>query len=143
MGTPRLMPLVLLVALLTACSDPTAPGDGWVREPGRLMPELSSIQMLQMPTQARAGTAFEITVTTVGSSSCTRPDGMTVSVSGLVADVTPWDRIAPEGTACTDDLHPFPRTATVRFDVPGAARIRLHGKGDLVYEASLTVMPPG
>ncbi|GMV04502.1 MAG: hypothetical protein AMXMBFR53_07820 [Gemmatimonadota bacterium] len=141
MGTPRLTPLIFLLVLLAACSDPAAPGDGWAREPGRLMPELSSIQVLQMPTQARAGTAFEITVTTVGSSSCTRPDGATVSVSGLVADVTPWDRIAPEGTACTDDLHPFPRAATVRFDTPGSALIRLHGSGGLVYEASLTVVP--
>lgn len=141
MGSPRLTPLILLVALLSACSDPVAPGDDWVRQPGLLLPELSSAQMLQMPAQARAGVAFEITVTTLGSSSCTRPDGATVSVSGLVADVTPWDRIAPAGTACTDDLHPFPRTASVRFDSPGTALIRLHGKGDLIYEASLTVVP--
>lgn len=141
MGSPRLTRLMLLAALLTGCSDPVAPDDDWERQPGLLMPELSSIQMLQMPAHARAGVAFEITVTTLGSSLCTRADGATVSVTGLVADVTPWDRIAPEGTACTDDLHPFPRAARVRFDTPGSALIRLHGSGGLVYEASLTVVP--
>jgi len=134
------MLLSLLVGLLAGCSDRLGPDD-WARRPGRLYPEISVTQMLQMPAQATAGVPFEITVTTRGSGSCTRADGMTVSVSGMVADVTPWDRVAPEGTMCTDDLAAFPRTATVRFDDPGTGAIRLHGRNDLVYHASLTVMP--
>ena len=108
---------------------------------GALRPELSSIQMLEMPANATAGVSFEITVTTVGSSSCTRADGASVAVSGLVADVTPWDLVAPVGAVCTDDLAPFPRRVTLRFSGAGTATIRLHGRGGLTYEAALTVVP--
>lgn len=133
---------LLSLVLFTGCSsvlgsDPTE----WRREVGVLAPELSSIQMLRLPAQATTGSAFEITVTTVGSSTCTRADGAAVQVSGLVADVTPWDRVAPVGMACTDDLAPFPRTVTLRFDVSGTATVRLRGRGGLSYEAKLPVAP--
>jgi len=97
--------------------------------------------MLEMPARAIAGVAFEITVTTVGSGICTRADGASVAVSGLVADVTPWDRLAPARAVCTDDLAPFPRRVTLRFSSPGTATIRLHGRGGLTYDAVLTVAP--
>jgi hypothetical protein len=141
MRVHRLLHPLLLAVVAASCGGLFDPDDEWTREPGRLHPEISAIQMLQMPTQATAGVPFEITVTTRGSSSCTRPDGMTVSVSGLTADVTPWDQVAPQRTPCTDDLAAFPRTGTVRFDVAGSATIRLHGRDGLLYEASLAVVP--
>jgi hypothetical protein len=64
-----------------------------------------------------------------------------VVVSGLLADVTPWDRVAPHGTACTDDLAPFPRDVTLRFDVAGTATVRLHGLGGMAYQTNLPVAP--
>ena len=133
---------VLPLALVFGCSSILGPDtDEWVREVGQLAPELSSIQMLRLPVEAEAGMAFDITVTTVGSSSCTRADGAEVVVSGLVADVTPWDRVAPQGTACTADLAGFPRDVTLRFDVAGTATIRLHGRGGMSYQTTLPVAP--
>ncbi len=140
----RVLPLALLsLALPSGCSSTLGSDpEEWVREVGWLAPELSSIQMLKMPAQATAGVPFGITVTTVGSSSCTRADGADVVVSVLVADVTPWDRVAPQGTACTEDLAPFPRDVTLRFDLAGTATVRLHGRGGMTYQATLPVGSP-
>jgi len=133
----RVLPLTLALGCSSILGSDT---DEWAREVGWLAPELSSIQMLKLPAQATAGTAFQITVTTVGSSSCTRADGADVAVSGLVADVTPWDRVAPEGTACTEDLAAFPRDVTLRFDLEGTATVRLHGRGGMSYQTTLPVV---
>ena len=101
---------VLLVSFLfVACSSGTEP-DGWQRVIGHVNPLLSSIQAVAFAPQAQVNAPFEVTVTTLGSSSCTREDGATVSQSGNLAIITPFDRVAPDGTGCTRDLRGFPRT---------------------------------
>ena len=97
-----------------------------------------------MPATLRRGVAFSATVATVGSSSCTRADGAEVTVTGLLAEVTPYDRKAI-GSVCTPDLAQFPRPVTLRFDQAGDAVVRVHGFTlgirASTYEAHVTVTP--
>jgi len=107
---------------LVACSSVSEPNE-WRRVIGVLNPSLSSIQAVHAPAEVTVNEPFTVTITTVGSSSCTRADGATSKVSGNTAEVTPYDRIAPRDRACTDDLHAFPRPVTLLFTSVGEGRI--------------------
>lgn len=129
---------------LAACHSAGEPE--WRREVGRVEPALSSSPALLPPMTVRAGVPFDVTVTTVGSSSCTRPDGVSVQVMGPVAELVPYDLELSAAAACTDDLRPFPRTVRVRFDVAGEAVVRLRARslsadGPVTLEVPVRVAP--
>ena len=88
----------------------------------------TSLDALVVPDTVRAGTPFTITVSTFGSS-CLRADGASTRVSGQMASVTPYDVMPASDAACPGDILAFPRTVTLAFDTPGAAVVRLHGRG--------------
>jgi len=140
--TRQLRPAFVLAALtlLSAC-DGLVDGAGWRRQVGSISETPAT---LQMPASVRRGVAFTATVTTYGSSSCTRADGAEVTVSGLLAEVTPYDRKAI-GSLCTTDVASFPRPVTLRFDEAGDAVVRVQGFSlgirASVYEAHVTVTP--
>ena len=136
--------ILALTFLLLGCTSGTAPEDGWQRVVGHVNPALSSIQAISFPAHVQVNVPFQVTVTTVGSSSCTRADGASVSQSDNLAIIIPYDRVAPDGTGCTRDLRGFPRTVIVRFTSAGVARIRVptrnwQGASDTI-EFSLTVL---
>ena len=141
----RLRATILTAALVvTACTSGTEPdADGWRRVIGQIEPQLSSIQAIRFPVEVIAGEPFTVTVTTLGSSSCTRPDGATLNPGTSLAVITPYDRIAPEGTPCTRDLRGFPRDVAVTLSRAGQATIRIVARGfdnaPLTYEAVVTV----
>jgi hypothetical protein len=110
---------------LMACGAATDP-NGWQRVVGWANPEMSSVQAIRFPAQVVANQAFDVTITTQGSSSCTRADGATAAVEQNVAVVTPYDLIAPANTPCTRDLRAFPRTVSVKLASSGPATIRLN-----------------
>jgi hypothetical protein len=114
--------------LLAACSTGTGP-DGWQRVVGRMEPELSSIQAVLMPAEAMVNVPFEVTLSTVGSSSCTRAAGALSSVAGRTAVITPYDLVAPPTTPCTRDLRAFPRTVSVKLTSTGEGLIRIRARG--------------
>lgn len=118
---------VLAALLVCACSTFTGP-PGWSRVIGTVNPALSSQQMVNLPTEARVNVPFTVTVTTLGSSSCTRADGADVVVSGRTATITPYDRVAPPDTPCTRDLRGFPHQVQLRFATAGEARINVIGR---------------
>jgi hypothetical protein len=119
---------VLLAGLPLGCSNSTDPDD-WSRQIGRLEPSMSAVQAVQVPATARAGEAFVVTITTLGSSSCTREDGASVDRGTTSATITPYDRVAPSGSVCTEDLHAFPRSVTLKFLQAGTATVRIIGRG--------------
>ena len=119
----RVLRFAFLVTLV-ACSTPNDPS-GWERVIGWANPEMSSVQAIRFPSEAVANQPFNVTVTTIGSSSCTRADGATATVDKDVVTVTPYDFIAPSNTPCTRDLHPFPRTVSVTVPSAGLATMRL------------------
>jgi hypothetical protein len=100
---------------------------------------------VQAPNTVRAGERFTVTVVTYGSSTCIRPAGAEVQVSDRTAEITPYDEQATgEGVVCTDDLRPYPRDVTLRFDEAGQALIRVIGRsfsGPAEFETSVVVQP--
>lgn len=128
---------VFPLALLAGCSGLLDPG-GWDRVVGAISVTEPPIAL---PSSVRRGVPFAAIVTTSGSSSCIRPDGASVRIDGLTAEITPYDRRAPRTTACTADLHPFPRPVELRFDQAGVALIRVHGRSDSLYEMEIMVLP--
>ena len=126
-----------MLAGAAACADPNEPDD-WSRTAARLYPSLSSTQVIAAPLEVNVGESFTVTVTSRGSSSCTRADGMDVSFRGNVVDLVPWDLVAPQHVACTDDLHAFLHHATVVGATAGPLVIRAHGR--VTDEHSVTAL---
>jgi hypothetical protein len=119
---------MILLCGAAACSNTAEPVAD--RQPGIIdvYRDRSTPGVLQLPATIRAGETFLATVTTFGSSSCTQADGADVSQGFTAVEITPFDLQASEGTACTDDLHAFPRTVSLRFPSPGPALIRVRGR---------------
>lgn len=131
--------LVLLLPLAVGCTSILGVTD-WERVPGDIGNSTGAV--LQAPTEARQGVAFQITVTTYGSGSCTRADGAETAVVGLLAVVRPFD-LEKRGAnvVCTMDLAPYSRSVTLRFDEAGEATIRVIGARGEQVEQQLTVQP--
>ena len=137
--------VVLLWAAIPAaalgCHSPSAPASSvslGLIDPGGIPGSVSLI----VPTTATVGVPASVRVTTWGSSTCTQPDTTIIRVTGLVADITVYDRYAPPGTVCTLDLRGFPRDLTVTFFSTGEATVNLHGRsatGPTTLTATLTV----
>jgi len=112
--------------LLTACSSVSGPD--WTRSVGVIEPRLSFMQTLRLPAEVTAGVPFTATVTTLGSSSCTRSDGAETTIDGAGADITPYDLKRTGEVACTDDLGSFPRDVQLTFADAGDVRVRVLGR---------------
>ncbi|HEU4699809.1 MAG TPA: hypothetical protein VFS40_11560 [Gemmatimonadales bacterium] len=84
--------------------------------------------VIEGPDTLRVGQGASFTINTFGSSSCTQPDGAAVAVTGLVAEVTPYDRVPRGDTYCTADIGARPHPVTLTFAQPGTAIIRVLGE---------------
>lgn len=90
---------------------------------------VSGTVIIEAPDTVLAGSAFEVTVNTFGSSSCVRAERLDVEVTDSVARLTPYDRVAPAGTPCTEDLSAHPRVASVTFPSRGTGTLEVLGRG--------------
>lgn len=83
-------------------------------------------------SRVQVGEPLQVTIRSFGGG-CEAAGGLDGTVRGLVAELRPWDYThVPSGPAgleyvCTTPLNVFKRTATVVFDQPGTATIRVHG----------------
>ena len=115
----------------------------WRVDRGLLSPPTPDYDVVVVPSSVTATQAFEVTVTTFGSSSCTRAAGAEVTVSGLMATVVPMDSFPSDpATVCTQDIAGFPRTVTFEFATPGSATVLVSGRavtGDTTIERTITV----
>jgi len=102
----------------------------WTVELGHVIEGDPPMTSLIAPDAVTRGTPFQITASTFGSSSCTHADGFTLGKTPTLAEVRLFDRLAPPGTACTEDFGSFPRIITLQFDEVGTAEIRVIGRGD-------------
>lgn len=83
---------------------------------------------ITVPATAEAGVPFTVRVATWGGG-CTAKDDTEVTVSGSTANVRPYDVTATGRNAvCPDILRTLTHETTVRFDKPGTATVRVHGR---------------
>lgn len=133
---------IALTLGLAACRSPAE--SGWERRVGVLPVAFSSLQSVMVASPIRAGVPFAVTITTVGSSTCTRGDGVEVARSPGRLVLTPYDWVAPRGSSCTRDLQPFPRTVQLTLAQPGEYTLRVEGApvggGDYEGVVELLVM---
>lgn len=118
----------------------TPPAAGWRLLPGRIDVARSSVQAIASPPSVRAGETFTVTINTYGSSSCTRPNGHRLRVSGRTADITALDWEAPDDTPCTRDLRYFPHQIPLRFERAGDATLRVRARDPRGDEATYDVV---
>lgn len=115
------------VGLGLACNTPTDANTQ--RVIGTIDPGLSGAPVIEAPAEVRSGISFRVTVRTVGTSSCTTPDGGQVIVTGLLARITPYDQVPDSGhdLFCTPDYNSHPRDLSVKLEHAGDARLRVLG----------------
>ena len=123
---------LILALVVAACSaEETA-------RPGRSVRRVATIQYdrgsvsLAVPATARVGEPIPVVVTTYGDG-CHREDSTEVHVTGLRAEVVPYQRVytprADEG--CALALHVNPRLVRVVFRAAGRATVRVTGRAEL------------
>jgi hypothetical protein len=122
----RLGVALAVLASIAACRSPAE--SDWERQVGTLPVALSSVQSVMVASPIRAGVPFAVTITTVGSSSCTRGDGVEVERSSARVVLTPYDWVAPRGSTCTRDMQQFPRTVELTLAQPGEYTLRVEGR---------------
>jgi hypothetical protein len=123
---PRLLTLTGLLIGLAGCSSPTGP------DTRRVIGVIarSSFPTIVAPDTVQVGTWFTATVHTFGSSTCTTPDGVELTLTPSEAHVTPYDLVpGPDSRAvCTMDLRPHPHPVELRFTRAGPAIIVVLGE---------------
>jgi hypothetical protein len=93
------------------------------------------------PDTVQVGSSFTATIHSFGSSSCTTPDGVALSLSASEARVTPYDLVpADNGVACTADIAPHSHSVELRFTRAGLATIVALGQ---VFDRSADGRSPG
>jgi hypothetical protein len=122
MTIQRFLTLSAAAAVLAGCS--VLGPDGRER-PGIIDP--SSPGTVTVPATAQRGEPFTVTVITQGGG-CLQRGPTRVSIRGTTADVRPYDVHNGE-RVCPADVQPYEHTATLRFNEPGTATVRVHGRG--------------
>jgi hypothetical protein len=129
--------LVAIAVMTTACS--TEPDTERVVG---IIDADPSIPTIVAPDTVQAGVRFAATVNTFGSSSCTTPDGVDLTLEAATAHVTPYDRVLvnPDDGACSADMAPQPHPVDLLFTAPGEASIVVEGR---VFTPTSNVTIPG
>ncbi|HKT59861.1 MAG TPA: hypothetical protein VJQ46_07400 [Gemmatimonadales bacterium] len=127
--------VALMALVVLGCSEPD-----WATTLGMLNPTAGDRSVaLTRPTHVTANAPFLVTVQTFGSSTCTRPDRLDLTVTGSLARLAPYDQVAQDGATCTRDLAPFSHARTVTFGEAGPASLRIVGyfgqDGDAVLDS--------
>jgi hypothetical protein len=124
----RILRLLACTSLLATAACPGIAGltERWERQPAYLVDDQEA--RVVVPAQVTAGAHFQVNITTYGGG-CERQGKTEVSVSQptRTADVTPYDETNVAAEVCTQELKMFSHTATVRFEQPGTAVVRVHG----------------
>ena len=120
-----LIPIVL--AGLAGCSTLTGPDTR--RVVGLIDAGGSAFPTIVAPDTVQLGHSFTATVHSFGSSGCTTPDGVELTLTPAEARVTPYDRVpADRRTICPADLSAHPHPVELRFTRAGLAIIVAQGE---------------
>ena len=125
----RILRLLACTSLFAAAACPGVTGltERWEPRPAYLV-DAETAQVV-VPARVNAGAEFQVRVTTYGGG-CHRQGktGVSVSERTRMAEVTPFDELNVAAEVCTDILKMFSHTVAVRFDQPGTAVVRVHGR---------------
>ena len=115
--------IVAVAIVISACST----GPDTERIVGVIDADLG-IPTILAPDTVQAGVSFTATVNTFGSSSCTTPDGVALTLESAAARVIPYD-LVPVGNdvVCTADMAPHPHPVELVFTAAGHASIVAEG----------------
>ena len=119
-----LVRLCAAAALLAACSTLTEPGG---EQLGLIQVLPESPAQVTVPATAVRGEPFDVTVVTIGGG-CLSKGPTRTRTQGMTAEVRPYD-VHNGGPVCPADVQLYEHTATLRFDVPGTATVRILGAG--------------
>ena len=132
-----------LLAALVGCHHASAPDDDLPRTLALVDQRYSVQPAVWVPMTARVGVPIGVDVAIVVGEACDRFVDADVSVTGLVATVTPY--VVPNASVCERsgpfDVRRFP----VRFDQAGDAVVRVRvrtadqGGAEVVLERAMTV----
>ena len=132
----RSVTLLLLAAgaaALGACDSAVAPDplldvEGFQRQPSFLL-GTGDTARIELPDTVSRNTDVPVVVPT-GGGGCVRQGETEATVSGLAADVRPYDYFpAPQSDlVCTADFRVLRHAATVRFSEAGRATVRVYGR---------------
>lgn len=111
---------ILPAVTLTSCS---ILGLGEERVVGVIALDVPNLVPVMAPDSVAPGASFSTTVSTVGGG-CTRADGIEVTYSSQGATLVPYDLISRDDN-CTSGLQYLRHAATLRFETPGAYRLRV------------------
>jgi hypothetical protein len=123
MQIQRFLGLAAAAAVLSGCSV-TGPDGG--EKPGIIETRPGSAEQVTVPATAPRGEPFTVTVITHGGG-CLSQGPTRVRIHGTTAEVRPYD-VDNGSDICTADVEMYEHTATLRFDQPGTATVRVHGR---------------
>jgi predicted small lipoprotein YifL len=127
-----------LLALIAGCGLGSDPLEGPPeRVPGEVDPEDSNT--LIVPDTVRAGIPFKVAVNTRGSSSCTSPADVQVTMRGDTTELVPYDN-ASSGM-CTADYSAIRHDVELRLEREGHAVVRVGSGGSAKLERKVVVRP--
>ena len=115
---------------VAACLISTEAGWRWAVQPGLIAVEGVTAVGVTVPDTVQVGTSFSVVVKTFGSSSCTRPAGANVRMSGLTATFVPLDSVVEGDMVCTSDLRAFAHSASLTLDLAGEANLAVVGRSE-------------
>jgi hypothetical protein len=82
---------------------------------------------LVVPDTVDVGVAFEATVTTMAPADCWKADGADVNVSGLTAEIVPYDASPTAGECMAIVVYPE-HVVSITFGQAGLATVRARGR---------------
>lgn len=139
---------LLLASLVGACALSSTSSPETERIIGLIPTDHGSVSIftvIEAPPTVQVNQLFTATVNTFGSGSCTTIDGADVQIAGLVASITPYDRVPVGDVVCTADLAFHPRPVSLTFTTVGTATLRVIGQnfdgGETVNEEQILVTP--
>jgi hypothetical protein len=127
-----------LLALIAGCGLASDPLEGPPeRVPGEIDSEDSNT--LIVPDTVRAGIPFKVTVNTRGSSSCTSPADVQVTMRGDTTELIPYDNVS--SGMCTADYAAIRHDVELRLERDGHAVVRVGRGGAAKLERKVVVRP--
>jgi hypothetical protein len=117
--------LFCMVLSLAACRDTTAPVAG--ANAALIGPSFSSVPVVWVVGEARAGKPFEVQINTFGLNSCWAKDRTDVQPGALVI-ITPYNRSGGQGTACFEAVSRIEHVVTLSYPTPGEKQVIIRGR---------------